>query len=217
MGFLENLFVGAIAIILSPILVPIAIFTDWLDKKENIIALDGKSMSGKDTLINILSGKGFTKKHKATPDNQMLKMEIKYGNTEFAVTEFHNVSGADKANNQKAELRKKIFSDEYSNKNIYFIYLFDARLYRDNPIEKKDIQADIKAFLKQINSINSKPAREKKINFKVLGTRGDEFVEKDKENIENEIRELGVECEIFDMTKTKTEHLMPFIVGEQKW
>lgn len=81
MGFLENLFVGAIAIILSPILVPIAIFTDWLDKQENIIALDGKSMSGKDTLINILSGKGFIKNHKATPDNQMLKMEIKYGNT----------------------------------------------------------------------------------------------------------------------------------------
>lgn len=113
-------------------------------------------------------------------------------------------------------MRTKIFSDEYSNKNIYFIYLFDAQLYRDNPIEKKDIQAEIKAFLKQINSKNSKPAREKKINFRVLGTRGDEFVEKDKENIENEIRELGVECEIFDMKKSKAEHLMPFIVGEQK-
>ncbi|MDA3077518.1 hypothetical protein OFO07_01090 [Campylobacter sp. JMF_06 NA1] len=219
MGFWDK--VGEIAtivvfVIFSPILVPIALIAVWLEGKENIIALDGKSMSGKDTLINILSGKGFTKKHKATPDNQMLKMEIKYGNTEFAVTEFHNVSGADKANNQKAELRKKIFSDEYSNKNIYFIYLFDAKLYRDNPKEKKDIQADIKAFLKQINSINSKPAREKKINFKVLGTRGDEFTKKDKENIENQIRELGVECEIFDMTKTKTEHLMPFIIGEQK-
>lgn len=205
-----------VAVIFSPIWLPIVLIAVWLDSKENIIALDGKSMSGKDTLINILSNKGFTKKHKATPDNQMLKMEIKYGNTEFAVTEFHNVSGADKANNQKAELRKKIFSDEYSSKNIYFIYLFDAQLYRDNPTEKKDIQADIKAFLKQINSINSKPGREKKINFRVLGTRGDKFAEKDKENIENQIRQLGAECEIFDMTKTKTEHLMPFIVGEQK-
>lgn len=225
MGFwdkVKEVGIVIVAIITSPILVPIVFIAEWLESKENIIALDGKSMSGKDTLMSVLSGKGFIeeKDRKVTPGNQMVKMEIKYGNTEFAVTEFHNVSGADKANKDKEELRKKIFSDEYSSKNIYFIYLFDAELYRDNPTEKKDIQADIKAFLKQINSINSNPEREKKINFRVLGTRGDKFgfftSKKEKRTIENEIRSLGVECEIFDMKKSKAEHLMPFIVGEQK-
>ena len=210
MGFLENLFVGAIAIILSPILVPIAIFTDWLDKQENIIALDGKSMSGKDTLINILSGKGFIKNHKATPGNQMLQMKIKYDSIEFAVTEFHNVSGDDKANAEKEALIDRIFSDKYANKDIWFIYIFDADLYQNDTQEMRDIKSEIKAFLKEIKDKNQN--REKKINFKVLGTRGDKITSYKKSGLENEIRKLGVECQIFDMTKNPKNELAEYII-----
>ena len=53
--------------------------------------------------------------------------------------------------------------------------------------------------------------KEKGIKYISLGTRGDEV---DKEKIENEVRSMGMECSIFELSKAPAEEVIKFLFEE---
>ena len=75
-------------------------------------------------------------------------------------------------------------------------YIFDARNFYNVENVKLGIQ----------NTIDE--CKEKEIKYMSLGTRGDEV---DKEKIENEVRSMGMECSIFELSKKPVEEVIKFL------
>lgn len=75
-------------------------------------------------------------------------------------------------------------------------YIFDARNFYDVENVKLGIQ----------NTIDE--CKEEGIKYISLGTRGDEV---DKEKIENEVRSMGIECSIFELSKKPVEQVIKFL------
>lgn len=78
-------------------------------------------------------------------------------------------------------------------------YIFNAKDFYNVENVKLGIQ----------NTIDE--CKEKGIKYISLGTRGDEV---NKEKIENEVRSMGMECSIFELSKEPVEQVIEFLFKE---
>lgn len=206
--------------ILFPFALPFALLLEG----DKIILLDGKTGSGKDTLINILQGNGFIKEPNPTTQAEIINID----NLKIGISDIHNVSGVDSEEGikKREEKRKEIFAAKIKNKNneeiknpladkeIIFAYLLDATDMKDEK-KKKSIMLRLKCLKKEIDEANKK--RDKPIIFKVIGTRGDLITRVQKNSMEKHIKEtLLTECEIFNMIRNPRKKLIDFILGKQQ-
>ncbi|RDU66990.1 hypothetical protein CQA53_01630 [Helicobacter didelphidarum] len=159
--------------------------------KDTLLLL-GETAAGKDTLIHILAGKVFANDYTATATHDRTGVHI----NNLLV---HNTSGStmEAVLRSKEELKDEL--QRYKDK-VFLAYVFNADEYKTN----KKIHYGIG------NCINETKGR----GFKrclAIGTRGDKILAGEKTKIENEIRQRGLECSIFDMTKSPKNEIKDFI------
>lgn len=174
------------------------IFDIFNSEYENIILSHGETEAGKSTIAYLLQGKEFNQHRK--------KQTIKTDSIEIDILDkkyiYYDVNGSSVSNEEKEILRDEL---EKVKDKVIAIYVFNAEEYIKNQIKAK-----ISAFKEELK---------KHRNFKdirAIGTRADKIPDKQKDIIESEIRQLGVECKIFDMTKNPIEELAKFILEGDK-
>lgn len=157
---------------------------DVEEKADITILFIGETEAGKDTVMELIKTGEFLNESRKTPKYEAIKTTVKNKTIKII-----NTSGSDST-----------FEDTEKAKNLHHnirCYIFDARkFYKDEKI-KNGIQ-------NTINECNDK-------KYISLGTRGDEV---NKEKIENNVRSMGIDCSIFELSKRPREQVIEFLFKE---
>ena len=172
------------------IVMPIPIILFFLIKKWDIVFLLGERKAGKDTLLHILKGNGFQEKYFALGQAQLVSIRI----NKWKKIDIINTAGTDIAGTEEFKYKKYTIR----------CYVFDSTKYGENKRIKLGIQ-------NTINEVKSLP-NYKKIKYVALGTRAASIENKDE--IENEIRSMGIKCKIFELSDNPQNEVMEFLFKE---
>lgn len=172
---------------------------DLKEKADVTILFVGEALAGKDTVIELIKTGKFVKERSYTPKFLTIVATISYINNYRPTTfiedkikiKIINTSGAEN-NWADAEYAKDLEHD-------IRCYIFDAREF----YSKENIKLGIRNTIEE--------CKEKGIKYISLGTRGDEV---DREKIENEVRSMGMECSIFELSKEPKNEVMTFLFKE---
>lgn len=172
------------------IAIPIPIILFFLIKKWDIVFILGEQKAGKDTLLHILKGDGFQEKYFALGQAQVVSIRInKWKKIDIINTAGTDIAGTEEFKDAKYTIR---------------CYVFDSTKYGENKRIKLGIQ-------NTINEVKSLP-NYKKIKYVALGTRAASIENKDE--IENEIRSMGIRCKIFELSDNPQNEVMEFLFKE---
>lgn len=170
---------------------------------EAVVLLQGKAGAGKDTILHILEGKGFTEEHKSTAQHWSEK-DISIGDG-FTPQQWRlfNTAGRDDASDSKSKKRLNLLdSDEEIRdrqlKKLVWLYVFDMQKY-----DKDYIKADYDE------------AKAQGIAFRVVGTHLDKVSKEQVEQIEKELKEAKIPYYPYDMTQNPREELREMILSAQ--
>lgn len=169
-------------------LVSIGLFL--LIKKWDIVFLLGESKAGKDTLLHILKGDGFQEKYVALGQAQVVSIRI----NKIKKIDVINTAGTDIAGTEKFKSKKYTIR----------CYVFDSTKYYKDEIIKLGIQ-------NTINEVKSFSIY-KKVKYVALGTRAASI--KNKDEIENEVRSMGIKCKIFELSDNPQKEVIEFLFKE---
>lgn len=170
------------------IVIPIILF--FLVKKWDIVFLLGESKAGKDTLLHILNGDGFQEKPVALGQTQRVSIRInKWKKIDIINTAGTDIAGTEEFKDAKYTIR---------------CYVFDSTKYGENKRIKLGIQ-------NTINEVKSLP-NYKKVKYLALGTRAASI--KNKYEIENEVRSMGIKCKIFELSDNPQKEVIEFLFKE---
>lgn len=184
---------------------------NYKDKADVTILFIGESEAGKDTVIELIKTRKFLEKNKKTPAYNTIAATIDYSHILNNIVKNKLGSETHDHINYKDKIKIKIINTSGSEnnwknteeaKNLSHdirCYIFDARDFYNVENIKFGIQ----------NTIDE--CKEKGIKYMSLGTRGDEV---DKEKIENEVRSMGMECSIFELSKKPVEEVIKFLFKE---
>lgn len=184
---------------------------NYKDKADVTILFIGESEAGKDTVIELIKTGKFLEKNKKTPAYNTIAATIDYSHILNNIVKNKLGSETHDHINYKDKIKIKIINTSGSEnnwknteeaKNLSHdirCYIFDARDFYNVENIKFGIQ----------NTIDE--CKEKGIKYMSLGTRGDEV---DKEKIENEVRSMGMECSIFELSKKPVEEVIKFLFKE---
>lgn len=172
---------------------------DVKDKADVTILFVGETQAGKDTVIELIRTGKFLENSKKTPKFDTIMTAIEYKNNYRPTTfiedkikiKIINTSGAE-SSWADAEIAKDL-------KHDIRCYIFDATKFYSEEKIKLGIR----------NTIEE--CKEKGIKYISLGTRGDEV---DREKIENEVRSMGMECSIFELSKEPKNEVIKFLFKE---
>lgn len=168
-----------------------------LQKNKGTILLTGQTESGKDTLLHILKGEGFSQSYSATPSKE--EQEVSSDNLSYILI---NISGNKQFNKQKEKIKNELekLKTKESQRKIIYVYIFDILKFKeDNTL----ISAEINNALKEAESRNFKA--------KIIATRGDKIDQGEKEILTNQIRQGGADFAIFDMTTLDKKQAFDFL------
>lgn len=175
----------------------------YKDKADVTILFIGETEAGKDTVIELIKTGKFLEKNIKTPAFNTIMATINYNKLSYIPTignETTDINYKDKKikiiNTSGSE---SMWADSENAKKLRHdirCYIFDARNFYDVENVKLGIQ----------NTIDE--CKEEGIKYISLGTRGDEV---DKEKIENEVRSMGIECSIFELSKKPVEQVIKFL------
>lgn len=184
---------------------------NYKDKADVTILFIGESEAGKDTVIELIKTRKFLEKNKKPPAYNTIAATIDYSHILNNIVKNKLGSETHDHINYKDKIKIKIINTSGSEnnwknteeaKNLSHdirCYIFDARDFYNVENIKFGIQ----------NTIDE--CKEKGIKYMSLGTRGDEV---DKEKIENEVRSMGMECSIFELSKKPVEEVIKFLFKE---
>lgn len=159
-------------------------------KKWDIVFILGERKAGKDTLLHILKGDGFQEKYFSLGQAQVVSIRInKWKKIDIINTAGTDIAGTEEFKDAKYTIR---------------CYVFDSTKYGENKRIKLGIQ-------NTINEVKSLP-NYKKIKYVALGTRAASIENKDE--IENEIRSMGIRCKIFELSDNPQNEVMEFLFKE---
>lgn len=172
------------------------------EKTDVTILFIGETEAGKDTVMELIkTGEFLNEKSRKTPKYEAIKTTVKNKTIKII-----NTSGSDSTFEDTEEAKKL-------HHNIR-CYIFDARKFYkgENIIIKlfprlRKKQNRIKLGIQ--NTIDE--CKEKNIKCISLGTRGDKV---NKEKIENEVRSMGIDCSIFELSKKPQEQVIEFLFKE---
>lgn len=172
---------------------------DVKDKADVTILFVGETEAGKDTVIELIRTGKFLEKYKKSTNFKTIMTAIEYKNNYSPTAEINykdkikiiNTSGSE-TNWADAEIAKDL-------KHDIRCYIFDAREFYSEEKIKLGIR----------NTIEE--CKEKGIKYISLGTRGDEV---DREKIENEVRSMGMECSVFELSKEPKNEVIKFLFKE---
>lgn len=176
---------------------------NYKDKADVTILFIGESGAGKDTVIELIKTRKFKEAINSTPGYKTIIATINYNKAFYNATignmttdikikiKIINTSGAEGLY-EDAEIAKNLSHD-------IRCYIFNAKDFYNVENVKLGIQ----------NTIDE--CKEKRIKYISLGTRGDEV---DKDKIENEVRRMGIECSIFELSKEPVEQVIEFLFKE---
>ena len=181
-------------------------------KPKKIIFLTGEVGVGKDTVRGILQSGEFIEYHKATakPHKSELINLCGYDNVLI-----YNTGGADGQSSINKDKRRELIDSKESGIEVYYVYVFDANEYFSDSETKETIDRRLKTAKKFVQSED--------FEFKIIGTHRDtaQKYEAKMSELMNEFRQNYGECEIYDLTKAKTQgkqvqqQLVDFIIGEE--
>lgn len=176
------------------------------EKTDVTILFIGETEAGKDTVMELIKTGEFLNESRKTPKYEAIKTTVK--NKKIKII---NTSGSDstfkdveEAKNLHHNIRCYIFdaSKFYKGENI-IIKLFLRKLFPRLRKKQNRIKLGIQ------NTIDE--CKEKNIKCISLGTRGDKV---NKEKIENEVRSMGIDCSIFELSKKPQEQVIEFLFKE---
>lgn len=181
---------------------------NYNDKADVTILFVGETEAGKDTVIELIKTGKFLEKNIKTPAYNTIAATIDYSHILNNIVKNKLGSETHDHINYKDKIKIKIINTSGS-ENMWAdvenakrlshdirCYIFDARNFYNVENVKLGIQ----------NTIDE--CKEKEIKYMSLGTRGDEV---DKEKIENEVRSMGMECSIFELSKKPVEEVIKFL------
>jgi|GEM_PF-6369281 len=158
-------------------------------KKWDTVFLLGERKAGKDTLLHILKGDGFQENYLALGQAQRVSIRIKWKKIDIINTAGTDIAGTEEFKYTKYTIR---------------CYVFDSAKYGDNKRIRLGIQ-------NTINEVKSLP-NNKKIKYVALGTRAADI--KNKDEIENEVRSMGIKCKIFELSDNPQKEVIEFLFKE---
>lgn len=170
---------------------------------ERVIWLQGKALAGKDTILQILEGKGFVGEHKSTAQAWSEK-DIRIGERLFTPQwKLFNTAGRDDASDNKSKKRLTLLDKDEEIKNrqlkkLVWLYVFDMQKY-----DKDYIKADYDE------------AKAQGIAFRAVGTHLDKVSKEQAEQIEKELKEAKIPYYPYDMTQNPQEDLREMILAAQ--
>lgn len=181
---------------------------NYKDKADVTILFVGEMGAGKDTVIELIKTGKFLNQIIATGKHELktISVGIKFNNAFY-----NNNRSATTDINYKDKIKIKIINTSGSENMLADVenakkiphdircYIFNAKDFYNVENVKLGIQ----------NTIDE--CEEKEIKYMSLGTRGDEV---DKEKIKNEVRSMGMECSIFELSKAPAEEVMKFLFKE---
>lgn len=164
---------------------------------EAVVLLQGKTGAGKDTILHILEGKGFTEQHKSTAQHWIEKTITQWR------WQLFNTAGRDDASDSKSKKRLTLLDgDEEIRdrqlKKLVWLYVFDMQKY-----DKDYIKADYDE------------AKAQGIAFRAMGTHLDKVSKEQAEQIEKELKEAKIPYYPYDMTQNPREELKEMILAAQ--
>lgn len=175
---------------------------NYKDKADVTILFTGESEAGKDTVIELIITRKFVKNIKKTAKYNTLVNTV----TNFTPPPTHTPHLCDIDYKDKIKIKiintsgsENTWKDTEEAKKLHHdirCYIFDARKFYNEENIKFGIQDTIDE------------CKEKGIKYISLGTRGDEV---DKVKIENEVRSMGMECSIFELSKEPVEEVIKFL------
>lgn len=175
---------------------------NYEDKADVTILFVGETEAGKDTVIELIKTRKFLEKHEKTPAFNTIAATISYKSNIIAIgSATTDIDYKDKIkikiiNTSGSEHTWKDTEEATNLPHDIRCYIFDARRFYNEENIKFGIQSTIDE------------CKEKNIKYISLGTRGDEV---DKEKIENEVRSMGMECSIFELSKAPAEEVIKFL------
>lgn len=168
-----------------------------------VVLLQGKTGVGKDTILQILEGKGFVGEHKSTAQAWSEK-DIRIGEGLFTPQwKLFNTAGRDDASDNKSKKRLTLLNKDEEIKNrqlkkLVWLYVFDMQKY-----DKDYIKADYDE------------AKAQGIAFRAVGTHLDKVSKEQAEQIEKELKEAKIPYYPYDMTQNPQEELREMILAAQ--
>ena len=184
---------------------------NYKDKADVTILFIGESEAGKDTVIELIKTRKFLDKYNKTPDYKEIYKTLLATIDYKPLNNTKTIESSTTDINYKDKMKIKIINtsgSEHLFKNTEYAknlphnircYIFNAKDFYNVENVKLGIQ----------NTIDE--CEEKGIKYISLGTRGDEV---DKEKIENEVRSMGMECSIFELSKEPVEQVIEFLFKE---
>lgn len=166
-----------------------------------VVLLQGKTGAGKDTILQILEGKGFVGEHKSTAQAWSEK-DIRIGEGLFTPQwKLFNTAGRDDASDNKSKKRLTLLDKDEEIKNrqlkkLVWLYVFDMQKY-----DKDYIKADYDE------------AKAQGIAFRAVGTHLDKVSKEQAEQIEKELKEAKIPYYPYDMTQNPQEELREMILA----
>lgn len=166
-----------------------------------VVLLQGKTGAGKDTILQILEGKGFVGEHKSTAQ-AWSKKDIRIGEGLFTPQwKLFNTAGRDDASDNKSKKRLTLLDKDEEIKNrrlkkLVWLYVFDMQKY-----DKDYIKADYDE------------AKAQGIAFRAVGTHLDKVSKEQAEQIEKELKEAKIPYYPYDMTQNPQEELREMILA----
>lgn len=168
-----------------------------------VVLLQGKTGAGKDTILHILEGKGFTEEYRGTAQH-WIEEDISIGEG-FTPQQWKlfNTAGRDDASQSKSKKRLSLLDsdEEIRNKQLkklVWLYVFDMQKY-----DKDYIKADYDE------------AKAQGIAFRAVGTHLDKVSKEQVEQIEKELKEAKIPYYPYDMTQNPREELKEMILAAQ--
>lgn len=171
-----------------------------------VVLLQGKTGAGKDTILQILEGKGFIGEHKSTAQAWSEK-DIRIGEGLFTPHtpqwKLFNTAGRDDASDNKSKKRLTLLDKDEEIKNrqlkkLVWLYVFDMQNY-----DKDYIKADYDE------------AKAQGIAFRAVGTHLDKVSKEQADQIEKELKEAKIPYYPYDMTQNPQEELREMILAAQ--
>lgn len=151
------------------------------------ILLVGEKEAGKDTVFHVLKGDGFVNEYNIIPHYETIMAKVKTKKKKIKI-KIINTTGSEsswKDTEEAKDLRHDIRC-----------YVFDSRKFYSDNVIKLGIKDSIE------------DCKNKKINLLVVGTRGDEV---NKNKIENDVKDIGANCKIFELSKNPKQDLIKYI------
>lgn len=169
----------------------------WVEY-EAVVLLQGKTGAGKDTILHILEGKGFTEQHKSTAQHWSEKTITQWR------WQLFNTAGKDDVSDSKSKKRLSLLDSDDKEirdrqlKKLVWLYVFDMQKY-----DKDYIKADYNE------------AKAQGIAFRAVGTHLDKVSKEQVEQIEKELKEAKIPYYPYDMTQNPREELKEMILAAQ--